>query len=236
MKDVDTLTYPSLEKMARIFRAGIPVELCVMRETSTLSANPRAEKKDWKSSASLGTRIGLEKEFCAQTWKTSTPWSYSTRTRAGKWKPEEHFTSSVHSDLPSALQCCLAWFSTDVFLSHPSWCASNTGNDGRIHGSDFSFSQSPSGPSSNTGQETSFLSYFQLVIMGSAVPWYICSSFLLQFHIKSATSEESSLTEQYYFTNSSLNLLFIANIHGIYFASLCGAIIRSQLSIHFVSP
>lgn len=189
--------------------------------------------------------VGLGEEFCAQTWKTNTPWSYSSRTRAGKGKPEEHFTNSVHSDLPSALQCCLGWFCTwDISpKSHQPWCASNTGTDGRIHGWEFSFSQSPSGYSSNIGQKTSFsfLSQLQLAIMGIAVPWYICSSFPIQFHTKSATSEENSLTEQllccphYYFIFSSLNFLFMSKTHGMHFDILYGAIICGEMSIHFVS-
>lgn len=101
---------------------------------------------------------GLGEEFHAQTWKTNTPWSYSTKTRAGKGKPEQHFTSSVHSDLPSAQQFVpwLVLHRGRFPKGHQPWYASNAGTDGRIHGWEFSFPQSPSGYSSNTGQEIFF--------------------------------------------------------------------------------
>lgn len=94
--------------------------------------------------------VGGLVKFHAQTWKTNT---YLGAIPPGKGKPEEHFTSSVHSDLHSSLQCFLGWICTgdvslrvtspDVLQTHRNWWEN-------------SFSQSLSGYSSNPGQETLF--------------------------------------------------------------------------------
>lgn len=67
----DTLTYPSLEKMARIFRAGIPVELCVKSETSTLSGNTcKSKRQGRKTENKMQVQahvVGLVEKFHAQT-------------------------------------------------------------------------------------------------------------------------------------------------------------------------
>lgn len=171
------------------------------------------------------------------------PWSYSTRTRAGKGKAEEHFTSPVHSDIHSALQCCLGCFCTgdvslrvtspDVLQTHRNWWDSWL----RVLIFLVTFRLL-----SNTGQETVLsVPAATSQTTGSAVPWYTYSSFPTQLHTKPATSEGNSLTKQllccpyYHFMFSSLNLLFISKRHGMHFDIMYGPIISNQMSIHVVS-
>lgn len=156
--------------------------------------------------------------------QTLKPWSYSTRTRAGNGKPEEHFPSSVHSDLPSALLPWLVWHRGCFPKSHQPRCASNTQElMGEFMAGSSHFPGHLQATQVTLDKRQSFLSQLQLPTMGNAMPWYICSRLPLQLHTNPATSGQSSLTEQLlccphcHFTFSSLNLLFISKIHRIHF-------------------
>lgn len=74
MKDADTLTYPSLEKMARIFRPGIPA-LSIEWNKYTFRKYLQIQEQGRKTGNQIQAQAhvaGLVEKFHAQTWETNT--------------------------------------------------------------------------------------------------------------------------------------------------------------------
>lgn len=158
MKDVGTLL-PFIRENSQDFQSwNCSGTVCNEWNKYTFRKDLQIQEQGRKTGTQVPAQAhvgGLVEKFHAQTWKTNT---YLGAIPPGKGKPEEHFTIQFTQTFTHPCNSALAGFAQGMFPSESPalMCFKHTATDGRIHGWEFSFPQSPSGYSTNPGQEIFF--------------------------------------------------------------------------------